>query len=162
MKSFPRELQWAGCLMVEGLDRHSKCSCSTCSIGLDTEIQCMVLVCFRRGHARACHCRHMHAVRTKAAQGESIGAFGQHRRDNIRRHRSHLHKCIEFLACGGIESRHAWLSCMGAGNRASAKCSVGMQNMCIKWRFSPNFGGKRPQNVGYIYDGEMKLGTLLE
>jgi hypothetical protein len=120
------------CFMVKGLGRHSKCACWTCSIGLDTEIQSIFLVCFRREHARACYCVHIHFVCAKAASRESIRAFVAQKRDNTRRHLSRFHNYIEFVACGGIKREHAWLSSMGAGNQASAKRGVGMWHMSIK------------------------------
>ncbi len=52
------------CLMVEGLDSHSKCACWTCSIVLDTEIQCMFFCMLSSSafkgmllHAYACRAR---------------------------------------------------------------------------------------------------------
>jgi hypothetical protein len=62
----------------------------------------------------------------------------------------------------GIQRGHAYLSSIGAGNRTSAIRRVGMRNMRIQWGFRPSFDTEQPKNVGWDYDGEMKLGTLIE
>ncbi len=49
---------------------------------------------------------------------------------------------------GGVERGHACLACIGAGNRTSAMCCVGMRNMRIQGGIRPDFDTEQPKNVG--------------